>query len=148
MAPTGRQSPGDRLSVKSHGGQMIKSTFLSTMILFSAQMAFANSIQCRFFDVSNEDNQIQVHLLLASGPYNIEYIDDEGLDVGGMNYSFDLIIDKFEDSILINAIFYENMKVQDEIVSYSWEFDDGEDIHFEELIEDNAHQMVFSCSLF
>lgn len=104
------------------------------------------TITCSLKDAGNSTNAISITADLNNLQNDGLYSSD-GIDMGDDNYSFDLSITKeLNGYIVVNAIFYENKHVQDEVASYGWELQKkGMGVIQELLTDDDKTVMSFVC---
>lgn len=120
-------------------------------VLLTASFAQADTLVCAIKENANPKNYSSVTVDLE----NIEeggYNDDKGIAIGENAYSFGLIVEKGEDKhdYSINAVFYENLHVQDEVASMSWDINvyrskAGVPVINEPLEEDDKVVFDFVC---
>lgn len=104
-------------------------------------------ISCTLSETNNSTNAKYVRADLNNLSKDGLYTSD-GIDIGDENYSFDLSITKEANKpILIDVIFYENIHVQDEVGSYSWELQKkGLSVIQEPLTDENNNIIMnFVC---
>jgi hypothetical protein len=124
---------------------------ISTFVLVLSLSAVAygkeiDTITCSLKDASNSTNAISITADLNNLQDDGLYSSD-GIDIGDDNYSFDLSITKeLNGSVVVDAIFYENKHVQDEVASYGWELlQKGMGVIQEPLTDDDKTVMNFVC---
>lgn len=126
----------------------MKALILASMVLSSA-FAQADTLVCAIKDAKNPKNYSSIKVDLAK----IEesgYNDDKGILVGDNDFSFGLIVLKEKGEVSVNAVFYENRHVQDEVASYTWdvklsEVKKGKPVIEEPLEMDDVKVANFVC---
>ena len=125
--------------------------FISTFVLFFflSAAAYANALDTITCTLKDADNTTNTTFITAdlNNLQNDGLYSSDGIDIGDDNYSFDLSITKeLNGAIVVNAIFYENKHVQDEVASYGWVLQQkGMSVIQEPLSDDTKTVMNFVC---